>query len=194
MSTPRPIRADAARNRDAIVAAARVAFDRGELDRRFDDFASLAGVGTGTLYRHFPTRELLAEAVYRAEVQALCQHARQLLVDGPPVQALATFLHDFVDRTSTRPGLARTLADLMRQQPEAQAHGARALKEALDNLVTAATRDGGVGPEVTVGVVMTALHGIGSSYGRPGWQADAKGLISVLIQENARPATARDDH
>ena len=59
MSTPRPIRADAARNRDAIVAAARVAFDRGELDRRFDDFASLAGVGTGTLYRHFPTRELL---------------------------------------------------------------------------------------------------------------------------------------
>lgn len=192
MSASRPIRADAARNRDAIIAAARAAFDRGEFDRRFDDFASLAGVGTGTLYRHFPTREVLAEAVYREEVAALCQHAEQLLANRPPADALATFLRDFVARMAAQTGLARTLANLMQHQPNTKADGAHTLENAVAKLVAAAMQDGGLTNDVTAGTVMTALHGIGSSYHRPDWQADAEGLIAVLTQPNRRRAPAND--
>src|ERR1700712_3209295 len=75
MTESRALRVDAQRNRDAIVAAARSAFDRDE-QLRFDDFAARAGVGVGTLYRHFPTREALAAAVYQGEVAALLDEAR----------------------------------------------------------------------------------------------------------------------
>ncbi len=157
MTASRPIRADAARNRDAIIAAARAAFDRGEFDRRFDDFAPLAGVGTGTLYRHFPTREALAEAVYRGEVAALRDRARNALDTEPPAQALATFLTGYVHLLTTEAGLAATL-----------------------ELVAAAVNDGGVPAELTAGAVLMALHGISASVGRPGWEADAEGLVAVI--------------
>ncbi|MBT1610948.1 TetR/AcrR family transcriptional regulator [Curtobacterium flaccumfaciens pv. poinsettiae] len=75
MPAEKPMRADARRNRDAIIAAARTAFERDE-QLRFDDFAGRAGVGVGTLYRHFPTRAALAAAVYRGEVDVLCRRAR----------------------------------------------------------------------------------------------------------------------
>ncbi len=182
MAASRSIRADAARNRDAIITAARTAFDRGEFDRRFDDFASLAGVGTGTLYRHFPTREALAEAVYHEEVAALCERAEQLLADQPPAQALEAFLHDFIDRMAAQSGLARTLANLIRHQTDTQADGGRKLEEAVIKLVAAARQDDGLTTDTTAGAVITALHGIGSSYGRPHWQDDAENLIAILVR------------
>ena len=76
MTDAKPLRADARRNRDTLIAKARELFADGCFDLRFDDFAKLAGVGTGTLYRHFPTREALAEAVYREELAAICDRAR----------------------------------------------------------------------------------------------------------------------
>lgn len=182
MTASRPLRADAARNRAAIVSAARAAFDRGELDRRFDDFALLAGVGTGTLYRNFPTREALAEAVYREEIAALRDHASRLLADRPPVEALAVFLRDFVDRMAAQEGLARTLSHLLRDRPAAQAEGGRVLEDAVTGLVAAAVDDGGLTDGVTAGAIMMALHGIGSSYGRPGWRADADALVDALVR------------
>lgn len=180
MIASRPLRADAARNRAAIISAARAAFDRGELDRRFDDFALLAGVGTGTLYRNFPTREALAEAVYREEIEALCDRATQLLVDHPPAEALAAFLRNFVDRIAAQEGLARTLGHLLRDQPTAQAEGGRVLEDAVTELVAAA--DGGPANGVTAGAIMMAVHGIGSSYGRPGWREDAEALVDSLVR------------
>jgi AcrR family transcriptional regulator len=84
MTADKPLRADARRKREALLATARELFDAGGFfDLRFDDFARLAGVGTGTLYRHFPTREALAEAVYHGEVAALCDRARQLQATLP---------------------------------------------------------------------------------------------------------------
>jgi AcrR family transcriptional regulator len=175
------MRADVARNRQAILAAARAAFERGEFDRRFDDFAALAGVGVGTLYRHYPTRDALAEAVYREEVAALCQHAYQLLAEGPASEALTAFLEDFVSQLAAHSGLAQTLATLMRNRTAPQAEGRHALETAVADLVAAAVRDGTLDAGVTSGVVITALHGIGSSYGRPQWRDDAERLIAVLV-------------
>lgn len=189
MSTGKPLRADARRNRDALVFAARAAFDRGEFERRFDDFAALAGVGVGTLYRHFPTRDALAAAVYDDEVAALSHHAQRLLADLPPAEALATFLQDFVRRLAGQDGLARTLALLMRHQPGRQTDGAAVLEQAVAQLVAAAAREGAVLTGVSTGVIMTTLHGVGSSYGRPGWQADAEALIDLVVRPHSPTPT-----
>ncbi|MEU8664799.1 TetR/AcrR family transcriptional regulator, partial [Actinoplanes philippinensis] len=107
MTTPKPLRADARRNRDALLAKARELFAGGCFDLRFDDFAKLAGVGVGTLYRHFPTREALAEAVYREELAAICADARRLRESLPAAEALAAFLRGFVNHLHSNEGLAR---------------------------------------------------------------------------------------
>src|ERR1051325_1471740 len=124
MTAAKPLRADARRNRDVLITTAREVFDAGDFfDLRFDDFARLAGVGTGTLYRHFPTREALAEAVYHEEVAALCARAHRLRAELPAGEALATFLRDMVEPIDAPHGLARTLATLMATGSGALAEG-----------------------------------------------------------------------
>lgn len=182
MTAPKPLRADAQRKRDALLAAAREVVDAGDFfDLRFDDFARLAGVGTGTLYRHFPTREALAEAVYHGEVAALCDRARQLQATLPAAEALATFLRGMVNHIDAHKGLARTLATLMATSSGALAEGSRALEQAVTDLVTAAVRDGSVRDDVDAGAVMMALHGIGAAHDRPGWRAEADGVITLVL-------------
>ena len=110
MPAAKAMRADARRNRAAIVAAARVAFGRND-QLRFDDFAELAGVGVGTLYRHFPTREALAAAVYQGEVTALFELAPARPHDLPGV--LEELLRGFADYVIAHSTLARTLAVLV---------------------------------------------------------------------------------
>ena len=182
MTADKPLRADAQRKREALLAKAREVFDAGDFfDLRFDDFARLAGVGTGTLYRHFPTREALAEAVYHGEVAALCDRARQLQATLPAADALATFLHGMVDHIDAHQGLARTLATLMADRSGALAEGSRALEQAVTELVAAAVRDGAVRDDVDAGAVMMALHGIGAAHDRPGWRAEADGVITLVL-------------
>ena len=182
MTAPKPLRADARRNRDALLATAREVFDSGDFfDLRFDDFARLAGVGTGTLYRHFPTREALAEAVYHEEVAALCDRARHLGATLPAADALATFLRGMVDYLHAYQGLARTLATLMATGSGALAEGSRALEQAVTDLFAAAVREGGVREDVGAGAVMMALHGIGAAHERPGWRAEADGVITLVL-------------
>jgi len=182
MTTAKPLRADARRNREALIAKAREVFDAGDFfDLRFDDFAQLAGVGTGTLYRHFPTREALAEAVYHGEVAALCDRARRLQATLPAAEALATFLRGMVDHIDAHQGLARTLATLMATRSGVLAEGSKALEQAVTDLVAAAARDGAVRDDVNAGAVMMALHGIGAAHDRPDWRAEADGVITLLL-------------
>ncbi|MFC4081124.1 TetR/AcrR family transcriptional regulator [Amycolatopsis samaneae] len=182
MTTGKPLRADAQRKRDALLAAARKVFDAGEFfDLRFDDFAPLAGVGTGTLYRHFPTREALAEAVYHGEVAALCDRAHQLQGTLPPAEALAAFLRDMVDHIAAHQGLARTLATLMADRSSALAEGSQALEQAVTGLVTAAARDGAIRDDVDPGAIMMALHGIGAAHDRPHWRTEADDVITLVL-------------
>ncbi|MFF0575496.1 TetR/AcrR family transcriptional regulator [Streptosporangium saharense] len=182
MTADKPLRADAQRKRDALLATAREAFDTGGFfDLRFDDFARLAGVGTGTLYRHFPTREALAEAVYHGEVAALCDHARQLQATLPAAEALATFLRGMVDHIDAHEGLARTLSTLMATRSGALTEGSRALEQAVTDLVAAAVRDGAVRDDVDAGAVMMALHGIGAAHDRPNWRAEADDVITLVL-------------
>src|SRR3954470_5646025 len=188
MTADKPLRADAQRNRDVLIAKARELFDTGTFfDLRFDDFARLAGVGTGTLYRHFPTREALAEEVYHGEVAALCDRARQLGATLPAAEALTTFLRDMVDHIAAHQGLARTLATLMAERSGALAEGSQALEQAVTDLVAAAVRDGAVRDDVDAGAVMMALHGIGAAHDRPGWRAEADDVITLVLDGLRRP-------
>lgn len=182
MTADKPLRADAQRKRDALLATAREVFDAGGFfDLRFDDFARLAGVGTGTLYRHFPTREALAEAVYHGEIAALCDRVRQLRATLPAAEALAAFLRGMVDHIDAHEGLARTLSTLMATRSDALTEGSRALEQAVTDLVGAAVRDGDVRDDVDAGAVMMALHGIGAAHDRPGWRAEADGVITLVL-------------
>lgn len=182
MTAGKPLRADAQRNREALLAKAREVFDAGDFfDLRFDDFARLAGVGTGTLYRHFPTREALAEAVYHEEVAMLCDRARQLQATLPAEEALTVFLRGMVGHMEAHQGLARTLATLMAAGSSTLAEGSRALEQAVADLVAAAVQDGSVRDDVGTGAVMMALHGIGAAHDRPDWRAEADGVITLVL-------------
>ncbi len=181
MTSPKPLRADARRNRDALVAQARELFATGDEDVRFDDFADLAGVGTGTLYRHFPTREALAAAVYQEEAATLCDLAGRLRATLPPGEALAVFLRRMVDHIGAHQRLARRLAALLAATPGDMVRGGQDLEQAVGELVAAAVADGAIRDDVPAGAVMMALHGIGAAQDRPDWRAEADDVITLVL-------------
>jgi AcrR family transcriptional regulator len=181
MTDAKPLRADARRNRDALLATARQVFDAGDYDLRFDDFARLAGVGTGTLYRHFPTREALAVAVYREEILGLTDRARSLLATLAPDEALATFLRELVDYVAVHRGLARTLATVITTDSAAVAEHGSMLERSVTDLVAAAVADGSVRDDVGAGAVMMAVHGITAALDRPDWRAEADDVITLVL-------------
>jgi AcrR family transcriptional regulator len=191
MSSAKPLRADAQRNRQALLAKAREVFEAGDLDLRFDDFAQLAGVGVGTLYRHFPTREALLEAVYQEEVATLCQRARELQATLPGEEALAAFLRGMVDHMQAHQGLARALSGLRNTGSGAIAEGSRALQQAVTDLMASGVADGALRDDVDAGAVMMALHGISASQGRPSWKSDADGVITLLLEGLRSPGGQR---
>ena len=190
MTTAKPLRADARRNRDALLAKARELFADGCFDLRFDDFARLAGVGTGTLYRHFPTRAALAEAVYREELTALCARGRELRATLPAMEALAAFLHGFVNHLHTHEGLARTLATLMAGRSETLADGGRELHRIIADLLAAGVEEGTIRDDVGAGVVMMVLQGICTACGdHLGCRADADGAVTLVLDGLRRRAS-----
>ncbi|SDD93906.1 TetR/AcrR family transcriptional regulator [Auraticoccus monumenti] len=176
MTDGRALRADARRNREAIVAAARDVFDRDE-QVRFDDFAARAGVGVGTLYRHFPTREALAAAVYEGEVAALLDEA------GDPTRSagenLVAFLRGFVEHVVAHAGLARTLAAVV--DPAVQVAGGSELERTVADLLARGAADGDIRDDATVGAVMIVLHGIGSAIERPLWASESRAAVELLL-------------
>jgi AcrR family transcriptional regulator len=109
----RPLRADAVRNRELLLDAAAAAFAARGADVPLEDIARGAGVGIGTLYRHFPSRDSLVEAVYRHEVDVLCESADRLLDTLPPDQALAEWMQLFVRHVATKRGMMSALKAMM---------------------------------------------------------------------------------
>src|SRR5690242_5861879 len=104
--TPRAQRADACRNRDRLLEVASDVFGACGVEASLEKIAKEAGVGIGTLYRHYPTRDALVEAVYRHNVELLCEGAEQLSAALPPDEALAQWMQRFVGYVATKKGLA----------------------------------------------------------------------------------------
>ncbi|WP_044244100.1 TetR/AcrR family transcriptional regulator [Chondromyces apiculatus] len=177
----KPLRADARRNRDALLATARDAFVAGELDVRIEEIARRAGVGVGTLYRHFETREAMIEAVYRQEIDRLCGSAAELLDALPADEALEAFLRRLVDHIAMNLGLAAALTAVMGSASPAFAHGSQKLLEALGLLMNAAAALGRIRADVAPKTVLMALGGVCAAHGQPGWEEGARAVIALLI-------------
>jgi AcrR family transcriptional regulator len=159
--TERPMRADARRNRQRLLAAARTAFTEHGAEASLDDIARRAGVGSGTLYRHFPTRQALVEAVYRDQVEALCTRGYELLDTLPPDDALAAWLRALADYVTTKRGLATAMKAIMDDQgSQVFASCKQALYAAARALLTRAQETGTVRADADVDDLLRLVHAI----------------------------------
>lgn len=160
------IRSDARRNRERILHAATAAFGAADAVS-LEAIARDAGVGIGTLYRHFPSREALVEAVYRAELAEVADAAQVLLGAHPPVQALRLWMDRYAAFVAAKRGMAESLRAIFETGAVAQSDTRTAVLAAVDALLTAGAADGGLRGDVPADDVVTALLGIMLASGSP---------------------------
>jgi AcrR family transcriptional regulator len=181
-------RADAQRNRERILEVAKRAFTRSGASASLDDIAKEAGLGPGTLYRHFPTRDALIEAVYRTEVEKLAAAERKFTQSMPPIEALRAWLLLFVDAIETKRIIAPALNTFV-GGPSKLYEGSRAqIQGAVDTLVKRAIRSGDIRKDLDPFDLLRALIGVANVATSPDWQQSAKRLVDILII-GSRPIT-----
>jgi AcrR family transcriptional regulator len=174
-------RTDAQRNRQRILEVAKEAFSRSGANSSLDDIAKHAGVGAGTLYRHFPTREALLEAVYRTEVEKLAAAERQFVQNMPPIEALRAWMLLFVDYIATKKIIAPALNKLVGGPSKMfEASGAQ-IKGAIHALVERAIESGDLRPDLDPFDLLRALIGVSNVASGPDWQQSARRLVDILI-------------
>ncbi|WP_043360729.1 TetR/AcrR family transcriptional regulator [Belnapia sp. F-4-1] len=179
--TPRKPRADATRNRDRLLAAARTVFNQGGPAASLEAVAREAGLGIGTLYRHFPTREALYEAVYRREVDQLVEVAARLSAELPPTEALRRWLAANVEFIATKKGMAAALAMVSHKSSEPIASALDRLRAALGGLLRRATEAGELRGDLDPEELLLALVGICYAQEGPDWRAKVLRVLDVLI-------------
>jgi AcrR family transcriptional regulator len=178
--TRRPMRADARRNYERLLAVARTAFLEHGADASLDDIARRAGVGSGTLYRHFPTRQALLEAVYRDGVEGICAKAYELLETMPPGEALAAWLRALADYVATKRGLSMALvASLGEDHPEVFVSCKEAMLEAGTAVLDAAKQAGAMRPDADIRDVLKLVHVVGAAAEQA--PEDADRLLSLVL-------------
>ncbi|WP_372503027.1 TetR/AcrR family transcriptional regulator [Streptomyces rhizoryzae] len=156
----RPMRADARRNYERLLAEARTAFTEHGTDTSLEDIARRAGVGIGTLYRHFPNRTALMGAVFQGEVEALLGYARELADAPQPCTALVDWLRTLITHASTYRGLSRALMTASADESSGMARCSVPLGEAGAALLARAQRAGAVRRDVSIGDLMQLTNGI----------------------------------
>jgi AcrR family transcriptional regulator len=179
---PPPIRADARRNRELLVAAAMAAFTEcGADDTSLEEIARRAGVGIGTLYRHFPGRRALLEAVYTDQVAALCQRADELLASQPPGAALAAWMRDMVEFSATKHNLISALAADYDSDAPVFSACRDDLLTAATALLTRAQQAGAVRPDVQPLDLLRLAHGVAAAAERAADADQAERLLSLML-------------
>jgi AcrR family transcriptional regulator len=178
---PRPLRADAQRNRDRLLDVAVRAFSQDGPDVTLDVIAKTAGVGIGTLYRHFPTREALIEATYRNELARLCDAVADLLDTMPPDEATRTWMDRFVDYMTTKRGMADALRAVIASGGDPYAQSRDRLIAAITSLLDAAAAAGTVRSDVEPGDVLATLGGVSLAAGEPAQRDQARRLLNLLM-------------
>jgi AcrR family transcriptional regulator len=184
---PRSARADARRNRERLLDAAARAFSTVGLDATLDAIAKDAGVGIGTLYRHFPTRDTLIEAAYRNELARLCDAAPDLLRAHPAAAALRAWMDRYIDYMTTKRGMAEALRAVIESGGNPYEHSRDRLVGAVGSMLAAGADDGSLRDDVAAADVFAALSGVSLSAGRPE-QRDQAGRLLDLLLDGLRPA------
>src|SRR6202790_3007631 len=179
-STRKP-RADAVRNRERVLEAAKAVFSAGGVEASLEAVARAAGVGIGTLYRHFPTREALFEAVYRREVQHLADLAEELKQEAEPVEALRHWMRSNVKFVATKKGMSAALALATDKNSELFSYSFGRLTQAVGGLLERAIAAGEIRDDITPEDLLRALVGMCYMHDQPGWQASVLRLLDVFI-------------
>ena len=179
--TVRRPRADAVRNRERVLKAAKAVFSAGGPDASLEAVARRAGVGIGTLYRHFPTREALFEAVYRREVQQLGELAEALKSEAAPVDALRRWLRSNVEFVATKKGMSAALALAAHGSSELYAHTFDRLTKAVGALLDRAVAAGEIRSDISAEDLLLTLVGMCYMHDQPGWQKNVVRLVDVFV-------------
>src|ERR1700722_4583938 len=174
-------RADAVRNRERVLEAAKAVFSAGGPEASLDAVAKRAGVGIGTLYRHFPTREALFEAVYRREVQQLSELAEALKSEADSVDALRRWLRSNVEFVATKKGMLAALGLTVDGSSELYAHTFDRLTKAVGALLDRAVAAGEIRADVGPEDLLRALVGMCYMHDQPGWQNSVLRLVDVFV-------------
>ncbi|MCB5908885.1 TetR/AcrR family transcriptional regulator [Streptomyces pinistramenti] len=186
----RPLRADAQRNREKILAAAVHVFTEEGLDAHFERIAREAGVGTGTLYRNFPTREALIEAAYRNEVARLCDAVPGLLAAMSPPEALRAWTRRFIDYATAKLGMADALRAVVNLGTNPYAESHEMIQTALSSLMDANSAAGAIRSDISPTDMFAALAGIALTSAKPEQREQAERLLDLIL-DGLKPAPPR---
>jgi len=178
---PRKLRADALQNRERILQVAKLAFTDVGPDVSLDEIAKLAKVGPGTLYRHFPTRDALVEAVYRTELEKLTLAEREFSASLPPVEALRAWMLTFVDYMATKLIILPAI-NLMACGPEKVFEQSGPLiTTAIDALMRRAVESGELRGDVSGMDMLRALAGLWAVAPTADWPVSARKMVEILL-------------
>lgn len=178
---PRKPRTDAQQNRDRILEVAKKSFTQSGVNASLDEIAREAGVGPGTLYRHFPTRDALIEAVYRSEVAKLAAAEREFTESMPPIEALRAWMLLFVDYIAAKHIIAPALNSIVGGPSRLFETTRGQIQGAIDSLVTRAIESGDIRKDLVPFDLLRALIGVSNVATTPDWQQSAKRLVDILI-------------
>jgi len=187
MATKRPEpktrkpRTDGQRNRERILEVAKQVFSRSGVSASLDEIAKEARVGPGTLYRHFPTREDLLEAVYRTEVEKLAAAEREFAETLPPVEALRAWMLLFVDYIAAKQIIAPVLNALVGDSKKVFEASYGQVWGAIRALVKRAIKSGDIRKDLDPIDLLRALIGVANLSTSPDWQQSARRLVDILI-------------
>ncbi|NKY26202.1 TetR/AcrR family transcriptional regulator [Nocardia gamkensis] len=186
MTSARPLRADARRNRDRLLEVAVRAFSHEGPEVTLEAIAREAGVGIGTLYRHFPTREALIDAAYRNELARLCDSVDDLLTALPPDQALRTWMDRFVDYMTAKRGMGDALRALIASGGNPFSESRDRLTAAVATLLRAGASAGTLRSDVSPEDVLVGLSGVSLATENAERREQAGRLLDLLV-DGLRP-------
>ena len=187
----REARSDAQRNRKSLLEAGKVAFAEKGISASLEEIARVAGVGIGTLYRHFPTRDALIEAVYRNETQQLAEAAAELAATHPPVEALRAWMRMCVDHIATKKLMAGVLNSIVGGTSDLYAEAGAQLRVAMTMLVDNAVAQGDIRLDLDPMDMLRAVAGVANVSSGENWQDSARRLVDILIAGVRIPASDR---
>ena len=183
-------RADAQRNRERILEVAKEAFTRSGANASLDEIARQSGVGAGTLYRHFPTRDALLEAVYRTEVEKVAAAEKKFGEAMPPIEALRAWMMLCVDYIATKKIIAQALNAMVGGHSKVIEASYAQTQAAIRALVKRAIESGEMRRDIDAVDLLKALVGVAFMSASPDWQQSARRLVDILIA-GSRPIAPR---
>lgn len=176
-----PKRADAIRSRERLLIAARALLASGVSEAPIETIAKEAEVGIGTFYRHFENRQILLEAVYRQEIDDICQHGLELLDRAPAGKSLQLFLNFTLEHAAQNMGLAQALATAMELKPNATEYGQNKLLKTVGTIMAAAVAEGSIRDDIGPETIVGAMNSLCSTRPNHEWLAQSKTIMNLMI-------------